>query len=69
MVPKTWNDRLRDIAGNIGAFDARLMDTTVERPEALVEILWPIHSFDLCLACLTHVMSPDGRELARVKGR
>ena len=56
-------------AGNIGAFEAALMNTKVERPEEPVEILRTLHSFDPCLACSTHVMSPDGQELAKVKVR
>ena len=34
-----------------------------------VEILRTIHSFDPCLACATHVMSPEGEELVSVKVR
>nr|WP_276559970.1 nickel-dependent hydrogenase large subunit [Bradyrhizobium elkanii] len=28
-----------------------------------------IHSFDPCLACSTHVISPDGQEMASVNVR
>ncbi|AZO25524.1 MULTISPECIES: nickel-dependent hydrogenase large subunit [unclassified Mesorhizobium] len=69
VVPTTWNGSPRDHQGNIGAFEASLMDTKVERPEEPVEILRTIHSFDPCLACSTHVMGPDGQELADVKVR
>ncbi|KAB2941948.1 MAG: nickel-dependent hydrogenase large subunit [Hyphomicrobium sp.] len=69
VVPTTWNGSPRDNEGNIGAFEASLMDTKVERAEEPVEILRTIHSFDPCLACSTHVMSEDGRELASVKVR
>ncbi|HLQ20358.1 MAG TPA: nickel-dependent hydrogenase large subunit, partial [Tabrizicola sp.] len=69
VVPTTWNGSPRDLAGNIGAFEASLMDTKVERPEEPVEILRTLHSFDPCLACSTHVMSPEGQELAKVKVR
>lgn len=69
VVPTTWNGSPRDKEGNIGAFEASLMNTKVERAEEPVEILRTIHSFDPCLACSTHVMGPDGRELARVKVR
>ncbi len=69
VVPTTWNGSPRDNEGNIGAFEASLMDTKVERPEEPVEILRTIHSFDPCLACSTHVMSEDGQELARVRVR
>ncbi|MCQ8180696.1 nickel-dependent hydrogenase large subunit [Methylomonas sp. SURF-1] len=69
VVPTTWNGSPRDEQGNIGAFEASLMNTKVERPEEPVEILRTLHSFDPCLACSTHVMSPDGQELTRVKVR
>lgn len=69
VVPTTWNGSPRDEAGNIGAFEASLMNTKVERPEEPVEILRTLHSFDPCLACSTHVMSEDGEELTNVKVR
>ncbi len=69
VVPTTWNGSPRDLQGNIGAFEAALMNTKVERKEEPVEILRTLHSFDPCLACSTHVMSEDGRELADVKVR
>ena len=69
VVPTTWNGSPRDPAGNIGAFEASLMNTPMERPDEPVEILRSLHSFDPCLACSTHVMSEDGQELVRVKVR
>jgi hydrogenase large subunit len=69
VVPTTWNGSPRDEKGNIGAFEAALMNTKVERPEEPVEILRTLHSFDPCLACSTHIISPDGTELTKVKVR
>ncbi|GAB3386743.1 nickel-dependent hydrogenase large subunit [Azotobacter armeniacus] len=69
IVPTTWNGTPRDHQGNIGAYEAALLNTRMERPDEPVEILRTLHSFDPCLACSTHVMSPDGRELTRVKIR
>ncbi len=69
VVPTTWNGSPRDKDGNIGAFEASLMNTKVERAEEPVEILRTLHSFDPCLACSTHVMGPDGEELATIKVR
>jgi hydrogenase large subunit len=69
VVPTTWNGSPRDEQGNIGAFEAALMNTKVERPEEPVEILRTLHSFDPCLACSTHIMSSDGTELTQVKVR
>jgi hydrogenase large subunit len=69
VVPTTWNGSPRDNEGNIGAFEASLMNTRMERPEEPVEILRTLHSFDPCLACSTHVMGPDGEEMAEIKVR
>ena len=69
VVPTTWNGSPRDEQGNIGAFEAALMNTKIERPEEPVEILRTLHSFDPCLACSTHIMGPDGTELTQVKVR
>ncbi|MCF6198484.1 MAG: nickel-dependent hydrogenase large subunit [Hyphomicrobiaceae bacterium] len=69
VVPSTWNASPRDNEGNIGAFEASLMNTKVERPEEPVEILRNIHSFDPCMACSTHVMSEEGEEIVSVKVR
>ena len=69
VVPTTWNGSPRDPAGNLGAFEASLMNTRMERPDEPVEILRTLHSFDPCLACSTHVMGDGGQELARVTVR
>jgi hydrogenase large subunit len=69
VVPTTWNAGPRDPKGNIGAYEAALMNTPMADPEQPLEILRTIHSFDPCLACSTHVMSPDGEELADIKVR
>ncbi len=69
VVPTTWNAGPRDPQGNIGAYEAALMDTPMADPEQPLEILRTIHSFDPCLACSTHVMSDDGEELAAVQVR
>jgi hydrogenase large subunit len=69
VVPTTWNGSPRDPAGNIGAFEAALLNTPVAVPDQPLEILRTLHSFDPCLACSTHILSPDGEELTRVKVR
>ena len=69
VVPTTWNASPRDPAGNIGAYEASLLDTPMANPEQPLEILRTIHSFDPCLACSTHVMSHDGQELSTIKVR
>jgi hydrogenase large subunit len=69
VVPTTWNGSPRDPKGQIGAFEASLMDTPLAKADEPLEILRTLHSFDPCLACSTHVISPDGAEMAQVKIR
>ncbi len=69
VVPTTWNASPRDPQGNIGAYEAALLGTPMADPAQPLEILRTIHSFDPCLACASHVMSPDGQELAVVRIR
>lgn len=69
VVPTTWNGSPRDAKGQIGAFEASLMNTPVAKADQPLEILRTIHSFDPCLACSTHVMSPEGEELTAVTVR
>ena len=69
VVPTTWNGSPRDAKGQIGAFEASLMNTPLAKADEPLEILRTLHSFDPCLACSTHVMSPDGQEMTAVKVR
>jgi hydrogenase large subunit len=69
VVPTTWNGSPRDPAGNIGAFEASLLNTPLAKADEPLEILRTLHSFDPCLACSTHVISPDGQEMAKIKVR
>jgi len=69
VVPTTWNASPRDHKNQIGAYEAALMNTPMAKPDQPLEILRTIHSFDPCLACATHVMSPEGEEIVSVKVR
>jgi len=69
VVPTTWNGSPRDEKGQIGAFEASLMQTKMARPDEPLEILRTLHSFDPCLACSTHVIGAAGEELVRVTVR
>ncbi len=69
VVPTTWNGSPRDPKGNIGAFEAALLNTPMADPAQPLEILRTLHSFDPCLACSTHVMSEDGQEMTAVTVR
>ena len=69
VVPTTWNASPRDPKGQIGAYEAALMNTKMAIPEQPLEILRTLHSFDPCLACSTHVLGDDGSELISVQVR
>ena len=69
VVPTTWNAGPRDAKGQIGPYEASLLNTPMAKPEQPVEILRTIHSFDPCLACASHVIDQDGKELVAVKIR
>ncbi len=69
IVPTTWNAGPRDAKTQIGPYEAALLNTPMAKPDQPLEILRTIHSFDPCLACATHVISPEGEELARVQVR
>ncbi|HEY3286333.1 MAG TPA: nickel-dependent hydrogenase large subunit [Gemmatimonadaceae bacterium] len=68
VVPSTWNCSPRDAQGQMGAYEAALVDNhPLARPDQPLEILRTIHSFDPCLACGVHVLDADGGLLAEVK--
>ncbi|MGP8245013.1 MAG: nickel-dependent hydrogenase large subunit [Bryobacteraceae bacterium] len=66
VVPSTWNASPKDGKGQHGAYEAALLDTPMADPQRPIEILRTIHSFDPCLACASHVIGPDGRQLSEV---
>ena len=68
VVPSTWNCSPRDAQGQMGAYEAALVDNPpLARPDQPLEILRTIHSFDPCLACGVHVLDADGGLIAEVK--
>ena len=69
IVPTTWNAGPRDAKNQIGAYEASLMNTKMAKADEPLEIIRTIHSFDPCLACATHVVSPEGEEITRVTVR
>ena len=67
MVSTTWNGSPRDAKGQIGAFEASLMNTPLAKADQPLEILRTIHSFDPCIACAVHVADPEGNELSSIR--
>jgi hydrogenase large subunit len=68
VVPSTWNCSPRDAEGQMGAYEASLVDNhPLVDPERPLEILRTIHSFDPCMACGVHVLDAQGRPVVEVK--
>jgi hydrogenase large subunit len=67
VVPTTWNAGPRDAGGVAGPYESALKGQTIFDSKQPLEILRTIHSFDPCLACAVHVLTPDGEELIQVK--
>jgi Ni,Fe-hydrogenase I large subunit len=68
VVPSTWNCSPRDGQGQMGPYEASLVDNhPLVRPDQPLEILRTIHSFDPCMACGVHVLDPEGRTITEVK--
>lgn len=69
VVPTTWNASPRSPEGQHGTYEQSLIGTPIADPERPLEVIRTIHSFDPCLACATHLLSPEGQTLADVKVR
>ena len=68
VVPSTWNCSPRDAEGQMGPYEASLVDNhPLVRPEQPLEILRTIHSFDPCMACGVHVIDATGAPIVEVK--
>ncbi len=68
VVPSTWNCSPRDGKGQMGPYEASLVDNhPLVRPDQPLEILRTIHSFDPCMACGVHVLDAQGGLITQVK--
>jgi hydrogenase large subunit len=67
VVPSTWNAGPRDENDVMGPYEASLMDNPIADPHRPLEVVRTVHSFDPCLACAIHLLSPDKAEIVKVK--
>jgi [NiFe] hydrogenase large subunit/hydrogenase large subunit len=68
VVPSTWNCSPRDGEGQMGPYEASLVDNhPLLKPDQPLEILRTIHSFDPCMACGVHVLDAEGNKIVEVK--
>ncbi len=67
VVPSTWNAGPRDDSGKEGPYEASLLENPVADPERPLEVLRTVHSFDPCIACAVHMVTPAGTEISSVQ--
>ena len=68
VVPSTWNCSPRDKQGQMGPYEAALVDHhPLVKPDQPLEILRTIHSFDPCMACGVHVLDATGGLVTSVR--
>ena len=68
VVPSTWNCSPRDGQGQLGPYEAALVDNhPLLKPDQPLEILRTIHSFDPCMSCGVHVLDATGAPVVSVK--
>ena len=67
VVPTTWNASPRDDQGQPGPIEQALIGTRIKDETNPFEIVRIVRSFDPCLACAVHVVTPKGTELGRYR--
>ncbi|HYA42182.1 MAG TPA: nickel-dependent hydrogenase large subunit [Syntrophobacteraceae bacterium] len=67
VVPSTWNMSPKDDQGQPGPLEQALIGTKVKDEANPFELVRIVRSYDPCLACAIHVMTPKGRTLAKFR--
>lgn len=67
VVPTTWNVSPKDDKGNPGPIEQALIGTKVKDEANPFEIVRIIRSFDPCLACAVHLITPKGQDLRKLQ--
>ena len=67
VVPTTWNVSPMDDSGNHGPIEQAIIGTGVKDESNPFEIVRIIRSFDPCLACAVHMVTPRGRDLGKFR--
>jgi Ni,Fe-hydrogenase I large subunit len=60
VVPTTWNASPKDALGNHGPAEKSLIGTWVADPAQGIELPRVTHSYDFCIACAVHLITPEG---------
>ena len=67
VVPTTWNVSPMDDQGQHGPIEQALIGAKVKDEKNPFEIVRIIRSFDPCLACAVHVVTPKGRDIGQYR--
>ncbi|MFC1992395.1 nickel-dependent hydrogenase large subunit [Chloroflexota bacterium] len=67
VVPTTWNASPQDDNGNPGPIEQAIIGTKIGDEKNPFEIVRIVRSFDPCLACAIHLLTPKGQDLGRVR--
>ena len=67
VVPTTWNVGPMDDKGQHGPIEQAIIGTKVKDESNPFEIVRIIRSFDPCLACSIHMVTPKGRDLGKYR--
>jgi len=65
VVPTTWNMGPADAKGVPGPVEQSLIGTRVRDEQNPFELVRIVRSYDPCLSCAVHVITPKGRDLGR----
>ena len=67
VVPTTWNGSPRDDNGNPGPIEQAIIGTKIRDESNPFEIVRIVRSFDPCIACAVHLVSPKGRDMGQFR--
>ncbi|MCJ7700265.1 MAG: nickel-dependent hydrogenase large subunit [Anaerolineales bacterium] len=67
ITPTAWNASPRDDSENRGPIEDALIGTPVIDVDQPIEVLRVVHSFDPCIACAVHLVSPEGQSLGKYR--
>jgi len=67
VVPSTWNFCPRDDQGQPGPVEQALAGTKIKDETNPFEIVRIVRSFDPCLACAIHLITPGGENLGKFR--
>jgi len=67
ITPSTWNISPRDDKNQPGPLEQAITGTKIKDEANPLEIVRIVRSFDPCLACSVHLLSPKGHDLGKFR--